>query len=37
MKKVVLPLLLLIAATTRANAQNLLMYGYDALGNRIYI
>lgn len=36
MKKVVLPLLLLIAATTRANAQNLLMYGYDALGNRIY-
>ena len=36
MKKIVLPLLLLIAATTRANAQNLLMYGYDALGNRIY-
>lgn len=25
-----------MAVTTRANAQNYLMYGYDAVGNRIY-
>ena len=35
MKKV-LSLLLLMAVTTRANAQNYLMYGYDAVGNRTY-
>lgn len=35
MKKI-LSLLLLMAATTSANAQNYLMYGYDAVGNRIY-
>ena len=36
MKKKILPLLLFIAVTTKANAQNWLSYSYDAAGNRIY-